>query len=240
MRIFAEEMNTKGLFFIIALVFGLTFTACSTRETATTTDVLPEEVEDTVDLVLEVRQTSRLYTAEYKVHKIVTHADVKHLKTSVLGYDIIDAEIPLGDRKIAIPIDVTLKAYIDFSSFKEGQIERSADGQHIHVILPDPKVVVTSSKVDHASIRQFADLLRSDYSDAEMTNFTSQGVRSILKSVPHLGILDTARKSAAATLIPLIASMGYDEENIIVTFRKTFTESDLPMLFDNEGSVVHF
>jgi len=233
-------MKAKGIFFIFTLVFGLSVTACTTRETDISNDVQPEAVEDSVDLVLEVRQTSRLYTAEYKVHKIVTHADVKHLKTSVLGYDIIDAELPLGDRKIAIPIDVTLKAYIDFSNFKAEQIERSPDGQHIHVILPDPKVVVTSSKVDHASVRQFADLLRSDYSDAEMTNFTSQGVRSVLKSVPQLGILDTARKSAAATLIPLIASMGYEEENIVVTFRKNYTERDLPLLFDNERSVVHF
>lgn len=233
-------MKPKSIFFILSLVFGLSFTACTSRDTATVNDVLPDAVEDSVDLVLEVRQTSRLYTAEYKVHKIVTHADVKHLKTSVLGYNIIDAELPLGDRKIAIPIDVTLKAYIDFSTFKEEQIQRSPDGRHIQVILPDPKVVVTSSKVDHASVRQFADLLRSDYSDAEMTDFTSQGVRSVLKSVPQLGIFDTARKSAAATLIPLIASMGYDEENIVVTFRKNYTERDLPLLFDNERSVVHF
>lgn len=233
-------MKTKGIFFIIPVVLGLILTACSVRETSSVETSLPEEVEDTIDLVLQVRQTSRLYTAEYKVHKIVTHADVKHLKTKVLGRDLIDTELPLGDRKIAIPIDVTLKAYIDFSRFTEAQIERSADGRYIHVILPDPKVVVTSSKVDHASVRQFADLLRSDYSDEEMTNFTSQGVRSILNTVPQLGILETARKSAAATLIPLITSMGYETENIVVTFRKNYTTSDLPLLFDNEGSVVRF
>ena len=233
-------MKTKGIFFIFPVVLGLVLAACSMRETTSVEEPLPEEVEDSVDLVLQVRQTARLYTAEYKVHKIVTHADVKHLKTKVLGHDLIDAEIPLGDRKIAIPIDVTLKAYIDFSGFTEAQIERSADGQYIHVILPDPKVVVTSSKVDHASVRQFSDLLRSDYSDAEMTNFTSQGVRSVLNTVPQLGILETARKSAAATLIPMISSLGYETEDIVVTFRKNYTVRDLPQLFDNEGSVVRF
>lgn len=233
-------MKTKGIFFIILPLLGLTWTSCSIRETISEEESLPEEVVDSVDLVLQVRQTSRLYTAEYKVHKIVTHADVKHLKTSVFGHELIDAELPLGDRKIAIPIDVTLKAYIDFSRFTEAQIGRSADGQRIHVVLPDPKVVVTSSKVDHASVRQFSDLLRSDFSDEEMTNFTSQGVRSVLHIVPQLGILDTARKSAAATLIPLITSMGYAPENITVTFRKNYTAQDLPLLFDNEGSVVRF
>ena len=149
-----------------------------------------------------------------------------------------DTQLSLGDRKIAIPIDVTLKAYIDFSTFNESQIERSADGRQIHVILPDPKVVVTSSKVDHESTKQFTDILRSDFTDAEMTDYTSQGVRSILRSVPRLGILETARQSAAATLIPLIASMGYSPEDIVVTFRKNYTEADLPLLMDNERSVV--
>ena len=132
---------------------------------------------------------------------------------------------------------MTLKAYIDFSNFKADQIERSPDGQHIHVILPDPKVVVTSSKVDHASVRQFADLLRSDYSDEELTDFTAQGVRQILHQVPELGILNTARDNAAAILIPLFAALGYEEENIVISFRKEFTSKDLPFYYDEKESV---
>jgi hypothetical protein len=188
-----------------------------------------------VDLILQVRQTSKLYTAEYRVHKIVTHEDVKHLSATVLGHKY-QAPLSLGDRKIAIPIDVTLRAYVDFSTFSESQVERSADGQHLHVILPDPKVIITSSRVDHEQTRQFVDILRSDYTDAEMTDYTSQGVRSILQQVPQLGILETARQSAATTLIPLFARLGYDEGNIVVTFRKEFTEKDLPFYFDGNLS----
>ena len=233
-------MKRKGHFFIALVLATLVTAACSVRQTTSTPEPLPDMVEDSVDLVQQVRQTSRLYTAEYKVHKIVTHTDVKHLRTTVLGYDLIDTELPLGDRKIAIPIDVTLKAYIDFSHFTEQQVQRSPDDHRIHVVLPDPKVVVTSSKVDHAAVKQFADLLRSDYTDAEMTSFTAQGVQAVLRSVPQMGILETARQSAAATLLPLIASMGYEPEQIIVTFRKDYTTQDLPLLFDNEGSVVRF
>ncbi|MCR4994529.1 MAG: DUF4230 domain-containing protein [Bacteroidales bacterium] len=233
-------MKIKDFFFICLLLSCFTWDACTVDQTEHHEQPLPNVVEDSVDFILKVRQTSRLYTAEYQVHKIVTHADVKRLKTTVLGYDVIDTDLPLGDRKIAIPIDVTLKAYIDFSHFSEKQVERSSDGRHIHIVLPDPKVVVTSSKVDHASVRQFSALLRSDYSDAEMTNFTAQGVRAVLYAVPQMGILETARQSAAATLIPLVASMGYEPDHIVVTFRKDFTGKDLPLLFDNEKSVVRF
>ncbi|MBQ9284977.1 MAG: DUF4230 domain-containing protein [Bacteroidaceae bacterium] len=220
------------------VVAAILLTSACTSVSEQPADTHPDaSVADSVDLVLAVARTSRLHTAEYRVHKIVTHSDVKFLRTTLLGHTL-DTRLSLGDRKIAIPIDVTLKAYIDFSGFNESQIERSPDGQKIHITLPDPKVVVTSSKIDHQSTRQYTDLLRSDFTDEEMTDFTAQGVRAILKTVPQMGILTTARQSAARTLMPLIASMGYAESDIVITFRKEFTESDLPQLIDNERSVV--
>ena len=236
-------MRIKSLFNSLApvLAVGL-LTACgkiTSHQEEVPVDEAVEAVADSIDLVLTVARTSRLYTAEYQVHKIVTHSDVKFLRTTLLGHTL-DTRLSLGDRKIAIPIDVTLKAYIDFSGFSESQIERSEDGTKIHITLPDPKVVVTSSKIDHQSTKQYTDILRSDFTDEEMTDFTAQGVRAILKTVPQLGILESARQGAAQTLIPLIASLGYAESDIVVTFRKQFTVSDLPQIIDNERSVVKF
>ena len=68
-------------------------------------------------LVMQIRKHSRLYTAEYRIKKIVTHDDVKRLKGTFLGKQF-DMKMPIGDRKIAIPMSAKLKAYIDFSSFK--------------------------------------------------------------------------------------------------------------------------
>ena len=73
------------------------------------TDTLPM-------LITQIQKCSRLYTAEVKVHKIVTHDDVIRLKGSLLQKDF-NFKVPLGERKIAIPMDATLKAYIDFSQF---------------------------------------------------------------------------------------------------------------------------
>ena len=197
------------------------------------------QLPDSDGLVLQVARTSKLYTAEYQVHKIVTHNDVRYLSATIAG-QTIETPITLGDRKIAIPIDVTLKAYIDFSDFSLDNIERSADGHTLHVTLPDPKVVVTSSRVDHAGTQQYVDFFRSDFSDEEMSDYTRQGVEAVLNTVPQMGIIETARQSAAATLIPLFARMGYREERIVVTFRKDFTNTDMPHLFDSEHSTGHY
>lgn len=196
-----------------------------------------EQLPDSDGLVLQVSRVSKLYTAEYQVHKIVTHDDVRYLEASIGGMTY-KTPISLGDRKIAIPINVTLKAYVDFSGFSTRNIERSADGSTLHVTLPDPKVVVTASKVEHAQMQQYVDWLRSDFTDQEMADYTRQGVEAVLRTVPQMGILETARQSAAAQLIPLFARMGYKEERIVVTFRKDFGKADMPRLYDAENSVV--
>ena len=64
------------------------------------------------------------------------------LKGQLLRQDF-DIPLPLGERKIAIPMDATIKAYIDFSNFSEQNVER--DGDRITILLPDPQVVLTTT-----------------------------------------------------------------------------------------------
>jgi len=190
---------------------------------------------DTVNLVLTISNQNRLYTTQYNVHKIVTLNDMKSLEGTVFGKKFSQI-LSLGDRRIAIPIDVTLQAYVDFAGFSEANVQRS--GKKIRIILPDPRVIVTSSKVDNAGIKQQVGFFRSKFSDSEMTSYTQQGVASVIASAPEMGIIETARQSAAAVLIPLLVSCGFEEENIVISFRKEFTTEDIPVLYDNEGSVV--
>lgn len=228
-------------------------TGCSGNKTGETTS---EEAQPTVSLATLISMQSRLYTSEYIVHKIVTHNDLKRLQGSFLGFKF-NQSLPIGDRKIAIPIDVTLQAYIDFSQIRDEDVEiiknekikmksdkydstplEGREDDIVHITLPDPRVVVTSSKVDHEGIRTHVGLLRSDFKDAELTNLAQQGAASVVQNVPRMGIIESARKNAAALLIPMLADMGYREENIVITFRKEFDDSDIPSLFDNEGSRV--
>ena len=212
--------------FVIVLCLSL-LSACRGKETKA------EAVRvDTLSLVMQVKECARLYTAEYEVHKLVLKDDPLRVKGN-LFQRTFDVKVPIGERKVMIPLDVTLKAYIDFTGFGEKNVLRSGD--RIVVTLPDPRVVVTSSRINHDEVKQFVSLTRSDYTSAELADFTRQGEDEILASVPQLGILEMARENAAHVLVPMLTRLGYDERNIVVSFRKDFTAADMPLLFEREG-----
>ena len=178
----------------------------------------PGRTNDTVPmLILQVQKCSKLYTAEYRVHKIITHDDALRLKGQLMSKQF-NLKVPLADRKIAIPMDAKIKAYIDFSEFSEQNIERS--GNQITIILPDPQVVMTSSKIDQKNVKQYVGLTRAHFSDEELANYQQQGREAILQSIPDMGIEETARANAAKVLVPMLTQLGYEEQNITIAFRK--------------------
>ena len=213
-------------YFVIVLCLSL-LSACRGEETQA------EAVRvDTLSLVMQVKECARLYTAEYEAHKLVLKDDPLRVKGN-LFQRAFDVKVPIGERKVMIPLDVTLKAYIDFTGFDEKNVLRSGD--RIVVTLPDPRVVVTSSRINHDEVKQFVSLTRSDYTSAELADFTRQGEDEILASVPQLGILEMARENAAHVLVPMLTRLGYDERNIVISFRKDFTTADMPLLLEREG-----
>lgn len=183
-------------------------------------------------MVMQIRQCSKLYTAEYRVRKIVTHDDNVRLKGSMFNREF-DISMPLSSRKIAIPMEAKLKAYIDFGSFSERNI--TVRGGKVEITLPDPKVELTSSRIDHDGIRKHVALMRPTFTDAEMASYEQQGRRQIIKSIPQMGIIEMARQSAAHALVPILAQTGFKEEDITITFRKEFTYGDLPMLLEDNN-----
>lgn len=221
-------MRTYLLYLCLVAVFACC--ACSNRNKADD-DALPRSIDTVPMLVMQIQKCSKLYTAEYDIHKIVTHDDEKRLKGTLLSHDF-DIRLPLGDRKIVIPMDAKLKAYIDFAGFSDRNISRK--GKKITITLPDPKVVLTSSKIDQANVKEYVALTRSKFSDAEMTSFERQGRQAIIESIPRLGIIETAQENAARVLIPMIEQMGYRESDITITFRKEFGERDLSILLDSK------
>lgn len=182
-------------------------------------------------LIMQVQKCSKLYTAEYRVHKIVTHDDALRLRGSLLQKQF-NFKVPMADRKIAIPIDAKLKAWIDFSKFSEENVER--DGDKITIILPDPQVTMTSSKIDQKNVRQYVALTRANFSDEELSNYQQQGRAAIIESIPQMGILETAKANSAKVLVPMLVEMGYKEENITIAFRKDFTARDFQKLIKLE------
>lgn len=214
---------------ILGLLVALAAFAGSCR--GNHTDAVVETIDTLPAMASNIRQCARLYTAEYVVRKIVTHNDELTLDGSIIHHDF-SVGIPLGKRRIAIPIEATVKAYIDFAGFTERNIRR--DGNRIEIILPDPQISLTATRIDHQAIRQYVALMRRNFSDEELSVYERQGRQAIIDDIAHMGIIATARHSAAATLIPLVSQMGYEEKDITITFRKDFGIKDIPSLIINK------
>lgn len=209
------------------ILFSIFMLCCScsrhkTEQETVTIDTIPM-------MVMQIQKCSKLYTAEYKVHKIITHDDKMKLNGSFMKKDF-SINLPLGSRKIAIPMDATLKAYIDFADFNEDNVKRQGD--KIEIILPDPHVTLTSTRINHDEIKQYVALTRSRFSDEELSSYERQGREAIIKDIPSMGMMDMARESAARTLIPMIEQMGFEELNITISFRKHYTLNDIKSLLD--------
>lgn len=208
---------------ILMLSVAMMLMACG-QKTESEKPSEPVVIDTIPQMVMQIQQCSKLYTTEVKVHKIVTHDDVVRLKGNLMSKQF-DIPLPLGDRKIAIPMDATLKAYIDFSEFDERSIER--DGDKITILLPDPQVVLTSSKINQKDVKEYVGIVRSHFSDSELSNYEQQGRQAIINSIPQMNIIETAQANAARVLVPMIVQMGYREENITIAFRKNLSITDI-------------
>ena len=210
------------LYFNFLIVFAaLAVAGCSRKQTPRQ---LPESVDTIPMLVMQVQKCSRLYTAEYKMHKIITHDDQIRMKGKFLNQDY-DVALPMGSRKIAIPIDATVKAYIDLSSFSEKNVRRVGD--KIDVTLPDPRIEMTSSRINHGEIRKYVALTRQNFSDKEMAGYEQQGRQAIINDIPQTGIMEMAKESAARVMVPFFVGMGFNEKDITISFRKDFSDNEI-------------
>lgn len=206
----------------IVVLLGLLALACSCGSDGREASEMPWE--DTIPMITQLQACSRLYTTEYQIRTIVTHSDTTQFRGRGL-LDGLRVGVPLSSRHIAIPIDATVKGYVDMADLTERNIRQ--EGNRLTVILPDPRVELTATKVDHKQTRQFVRFLGRNFTDAERSSFERQGRDSIIASLPQSGIIENARASAARILVPLLTQMGYKEEDITITFRKEFTGDDL-------------
>ena len=199
---------------LLSIILVLLLTACHNRQAQTVQQ--PER--DTIPLmVMQIRKCARLNTAEYHLHKIITHHDNVRLKGQFLNHDY-DVSLPMSQRKVAIPMDAVVKAYIDFSGFSEQNVVRQ--GNRIRLILPDPQVELVSTKIDHDNIRRRVSLVRSNFSDAELAAYERQGRDEIMNNISSLGIDDMAKESATHLLVPILQRLGFKAEDIVITFMK--------------------
>ena len=172
---------------------------------------------DTLGTILtEIKLCSRLNTAEMKVHKIITHDDAAALSGKIMGKEV-SLQLPVGRRKVAIPMYATIKASIDMSKVTEKDIVRQ--GEKIEIFLPQPEVSITETHIDHEGVRQYVAVTRRNFSDEELLAYVRKGRDAIEKDIPRLGIREMARESAARQLVPIVQLLGFKDDDITVSFR---------------------
>lgn len=225
-----KDINNKmkTILSILATVMTLASCSCSFKPAEKEKEAKPA-VDTMAVMVMQVQRCSKLYTTEYRVHKVLTHDDKLEMKGKLAGHDY-NIPVPLGSRKVAIPVDATIKAYIDFGGFSSANVER--DSTHIRITLPNPHIVMTSSRIDHKAVKQYVALTRRNFSDAELTAYERQGRDAIIKDIASTDILEQARVSAANTLIPMLQKLGFRPENITIAFSRNFSGKDIIHLID--------
>lgn len=165
----------------------------------------------------QISTSGKLHVTEYKVHKIVTANDLKQLEGTIFKHKY-SLTLPVGDRKVAIPVDAVFKAYIDFGKVTPADIEVTASPRTVSVTLPQPEVELTSSKVDHKGIREYRNGLRSRFSDAELSEFERQGRAAIENAMPTEKIRAQARRNGADLLIPVLVKAGFPADSITIVY----------------------
>lgn len=214
---------------LIATLLLLLTLGCGKKQAESTATAEEPRIDTIPTLVMQAQRCSRLYTTEYHIHKVITHDDELALKGKLLGHDY-NVQMPFGKRKIAIPVDATVKAYVDFVDFTEKNVRR--DTSHIEIILPDPHLVLFSTRINHDDIKEYVALTRSNFTDAELSSYEQQGRKAIIADIGKTDILESARVGAANVLVPMLQQLGYKPENITVSFRHDIRRSDMSKLID--------
>lgn len=218
-----KSKKTFRLPVILMLGFCLALLACGHRS-----NHKEAQAQDTTQVLMQrISRCSRLYTSEYQLRKILVYSDQSTIQGSFL-HNPFTIKLPFGKRSIVIPVTAKAKAYIDFSKIKASDIHR--DGDKLEIILPDPEIALTSTHIDDEGVHQNVSLLRSRFSDDEITKIQQQGRSDIVSSLKELDIIENARLNAATLLIPIVEQLGYKEENVTITFRKGLTGDEFTKL----------
>lgn len=204
---------------ILACLLTLLLMSCGRGEKSDAEEI--RTIDSIPLLVTQIQRCSRLYTTEYRIHKLVACESNRQIS----GFGISFGLNVFGDRKIIIPINATLKGYIDMNQVREHHIKQQ--GEKIIVTLPDPAVMLTSTEIDHDNIKEYVTGFRDDFTDQEMVRFEAQGRKAIISEIPELGIERTAREDAVRILVPIITQMGFREQDITIQFRSDYTPQDL-------------
>ena len=155
-----------------------------------------------IETVATLRQMQELATVEYTVSKVVKANDDQ------TWYKV-------GDRKILITCEATIKAGIDFEQLTDKNI--TVIGKKITMVLPAPKILSVNIKPENIDVAfEAVGIFRTQFTTAERTALLSQAEQQIRNSGNDLGILEQAKTNTQLFLSNFLKQLGFEE--VVLTF----------------------
>ena len=157
--------------------------------------------------VYEIRNIGELSTTEYTVGKIVKLDDKA------------EEWYKIGDRKLLIHCKAKIKAGVDLSKIKDGDIKVS--GSTIEITLP-PASITTFSMDPNLTRTEMESVtgMRSNFTQGEKNTFLKQGEQAIRRDILSTGILKDASNNAEAFLTDFYQQMGFEKVIVKQTEQK--------------------
>ncbi|MFT3933173.1 MAG: DUF4230 domain-containing protein [Chitinophagaceae bacterium] len=155
--------------------------------------------------ILALKEMNELVTVEYTVNKIIKASDDK-------------TWYKLGDRKILMTCEASLKAGIDFSKITTNNIQ--IEKKSIVLTLPHATLFSINIKPEDIKVAyQEIGVFRNDFSSEERNKLAAQAQAQIQSSADSLGVLRTAETNASIFVTNFLTRLGY--EKITVQFDNT-------------------
>ena len=152
--------------------------------------------------ILALKEINELVTVEYVVNKIIKASDDK------TWYKV-------GDRKILMTCEATLKAGIDFSAITAEHIRVS--NKQVTLTLPHATLFSVSIKPEDIKVAyEETGAFRSSFTNRERDMLAAQAQKQIKDSADSLGVLQTAEANASLFTSNFLRNMGY--EKVIIQF----------------------
>jgi hypothetical protein len=160
----------------------------------------PSRIASTPVILQQVQTLSQLVTVKYVMEKVVDLPDMQWYKDMIGG---------LGDSRVLLVAHGIVKAGVDLSELKPGDIE--VNGKKISIKLPPARVTDTYIDDKHTQVvERTTGLLRSFDKDLEQ-NARRQAVLDINRAAREAGIEKDAADRAKEQLKGLFHQLGFEE-----------------------------
>lgn len=173
---------------LVCIYIPLLMTGCINKE--------PKQQQE----ILALKEMNELVTVEYVVSKIIKANDNK-------------TWYKLGDRKILMTCQATLKGGIDFSKIDEANV--NITNKEITIVLPHATLFSINIKPEDIKVAyEEVGAFRSGFSSQERDQLATQAQVQIQNSADSLGVLRTAEANASIFVSNFLRNLGYEKVTV--------------------------